>query len=1160
MKKLFFLVLIILQSNTFLFAQTSEADALYESALRKTDQQQFKEANTDFEKAAKLYAAQNAWQKYVSCQNGRGWNFVELGQTEEGIKVFDEAIKTGTAKLGQANTSVGMAYNNRAQAAMHLLHYDQAIADYKQTIAIWTPLLDKTNASLLYTRGNLAMAYDRKGEFELAIGIYQELVADFRQILGEQHPETANLYNAIGVAYAQQGKLAQALEQQEKALKIRQKVYGDNSNDVAKTYRNMGYACLEGSKTDKAIEYFDKALKIHQAVFGDNHRETAASYAGLASAYAEKPDYKQAENLMLKAVQIQMQTEGQSVPLAANMSKLGIIYAEQGDFQSGVLCLEKALQIDEAVIGTRNHPEIATDFLNIGVLHLRQDNHIRAAEYFAEAIKIQGFTLKADDVRLVNSYNLLGLVLLAETKYKEALELFEQSLVIVKKSYGENNLQTATCYHHIGGAYYGLKDYAKAQQYFEKSVQIKKGILGAKHLQLQNSYVNLGKSYIYNKQYSKALVSLEAAQACVRPVFGEKSERLASVYHEIAVVHLMQGKTAQALTQLQNGLRSSSETFNNPDIYTNPKAEQLAPTLDVLLLLSDKGQALETQYAATHKQQDLLAAFETYETAIALLSIMRNNYDTEYMRLYIGNAGSGLYEKALRTARGLQRITQNDDFLYRGMAVAEKSKAGTLLNAIQDANAVRFSGLPDSVQAQENRLKNAADYLQRQLSEHAADKEALDSVKLMRYGVALAEIRREYNYFLKNLEKNYPKYYALRYSNKTIDLKAIKHNLLKENEALIEYYVGKDSIYAFAATRTQIQSFVLPQENILAYDVGLLRKQIASEKALRLYPTFRYFTQTAHELYKTLLAPVEGLIAGKDLIIVADRELNQLPFEVLLTKEYTSNEQDYSRLDYLLKSHTVRYASSAAVLAELTARNERNAPNDYLAFAPVFAEGSGVGKVKEQTGIFRPLKTNENGVRGYLRNETIAPIPETATEVAAVEKIFTQQQGKTKVYTFGEAHETQLKGMDLDSYKYVHFATHGFCTDHNATDAAGIILSQEGNKYDDGVLYSGEVYGLRLNAKLVVLSACETGLGKEVNGEGLTGLATGFFHAGANGVVVSLWQVADQSTSELMISMFRKLSQQPNNAEALRAAKLKLIGQPQTASPFFWAAFILQGR
>lgn len=1160
MKKLFFLVLIIISNQTLLFGQSAEADALYESALRKTDQQQWQAANADFEKAAQLYAAQNAWQRYVACQNGRGWNFVELGQTEEGIKVFDEAIKTGTAKLGQANTSVGMAYNNRAQASMHLFRYDKAIADYKQTIAIWTPLLDKNNASLLYTRGNLAMAYDRKGDFAQAINQYTELVADYEQVFGKEHAETANLYNAIGVAYAQQSKLTEALAYQDKALKIRQKLYGEKSSQAAQTLRNMGYTCLEGSKTDKAIAYFGQALKIHQSIFGDNNHETAASYAGLASAYAEKPNYPEAEKLMLKAVQIQLQTEGQSVPLAANMSKLGIIYAEQGDFDNSVLCLEKALQIDEAVIGTRNHPEIATDYLNIGVLYLRKDNHIRAAEYFAEAIKIQAFTLTEEDTRLAYSYNLLGLVLLAEINYKDALQAFEKALKIMQKAYGENHIQTATCYHHIGGAYFGLKDYAKAQKYFEKAAQIKKGILGAKHLQLQNTYVNLGKAYIYNKQYDKALASLEAAQACIRPIFGEKSEKLASVYREMAQVYTKQNKNGQALVQLQNGLRSSSETFDNTDIYSNPKAEQLAPTLDVLLLLSDKGEALEAQYRASRKPQDLQAAFETYETGIALLSIMRNNYDTEYMRIYIGNAGSGLYEKALRTARSLQRITQNDDFLYRGMAVAEKSKAGTLLNAIQDANAVRFSGLPDSVQAQENRLKNAADFLQRQLSEHTAAQESLDSIKIMRYGVALAEIRREYNYFIKNLEKNYPKYYALRYSNKSIDLKAIKSNLLKENEALIEYYVGKDSIYAFAATRTQIQSFVLPQENILAYDVGLLRKQIASEKALRLYPTFRYFTQTAHELYQTLLAPVESLIAGKDLIIVADRELNQLPFEVLLTKEYTGSEQDYSRLDYLLKSHTVRYASSAAVLSELTARSERNAPNDYLAFAPVFAEGSGVGKVKEQTGIFRPLKTNENGVRGYLRNETIAPIPETAAEVAAVEKIFAQKQGKTNVYTFGQAHETQLKSLNLDSYQYLHFATHGFCSDQMATDAAGIIFSQEGNQYDDGVLYSGEVYGLRLNAKLVVLSACETGLGREVNGEGLTGLATGFFHAGANGVVVSLWQVADQSTSQLMISMFEKLSQQPNNAQALRAAKLQLIGQPQTASPFFWAAFILQGR
>lgn len=1162
--RLLFCLLVLFISAFHLNSKAQEtnnpqADALFEAAQQKSRASDYVAANLDYESAAKLYEKDKLWQRYIGCFNGKGWNLVLEGKFDEAINIFNDAIRIGTEKLGEKNTAVGMAYNNRATANMQMLRYEAAAADFNKTIDIWTPLLGADNQNVLFANGNLGMLYDRQGNFDAAIGVYNRILPTLTKTLGEDNPEVANLYNAIGVAYAQKGQTDKAIEYQDKALTIRKKNYGENSKDVAETYRNMGYACLEGSRPEKAISFFEKALQIHKQLYGENHQETARSYAGLASAYSDKPDYIKAESLMLKAIDIQLKKEGETTQLAINYSKLGIIYAESGNNNKAVLCFEKALTIDTKLLG-KNHPEVADDYTNLGTFYIRRNNHIKAAEYLAVALQIQIATLSTNDVRLAHTLTQLGLVFMDELKYKEAADLFDKGLQIRLKEFGEKNMRVAASYHNLGTAYYSLKEYDKAQDYFEKAADIKKSLLGAKHLELEGTYNNLGRTYGEHKKYDKALKYFELSRQTVLPVLGEKSVRMASVYRNMANVEMDKKDYKKAAEHLQKALISAIKPFNSNNIYDNPAATQLDYELEILRILNMKGECLEEIYKQSNQQKDVQAAFAIYQLAIEELIGLRASFDTEYMRIYIGNVGAGLYEKALRTARKLERITQNPTYLYQAMAIAEKSKAGTLLNAMQDANALKFAGLPPEIIEKENQLKNLCDYLSRQMNEHSAKNETLDSASLIKAGVQLVAAKQSYRSFLEQIEKDYPRYYALRYGVKNTDIQQIKAKILSPNDVLIEYFVGKDSIYAFAANTQIIRSFVVPQDELLNYEIGLLRKQIADEKALRLYPTFKNYTTTAYNLYDMLLAPFKDMIAGKNLIIIPDKVLNQLPFEVLLTEEVKDKNQDYSNLNYLIKSHNIKYCSSAAILAELGNSNKKEAPSDYIAFAPVFSEGSGIGKVRNNTGIFRPAPASETSTRGYMRSGTIAPIPETATEVNNIKTLFEQKQKKTAVHTFAEAHEDKLKGLDLTNYKFVHFATHGFCSDKSVSDASGIILSQEGNTNEDGVLYAGEVYGLQLNARLVVLSACETGLGKEVSGEGLMGLARGFFHAGASGVVVSLWQVADQSTSQLMTDFFSNTLNQKSNEEALRQAKLSMIKKPETASPFFWAPFILQGK
>jgi CHAT domain-containing protein len=199
----------------------------------------------------------------------------------------------------------------------------------------------------------------------------------------------------------------------------------------------------------------------------------------------------------------------------------------------------------------------------------------------------------------------------------------------------------------------------------------------------------------------------------------------------------------------------------------------------------------------------------------------------------------------------------------------------------------------------------------------------------------------------------------------------------------------------------------------------------------------------------------------------------------------------------------------------------------------------------------------ENKTRAFSKDgQYISPLPATEDEVLKIASLVQEKNHFAKYFLFQDAREEVIKSDELARYQYIHFATHGMINDTNP-ELSGLLLSQDSTGAEDGILYAGEIYGLKLNADLVTLSACETGLGRIVDGEGVMGLTRGWLYAGAKNIVVSLWKVADQSTSELMIYFYNELLEGASKPEALRKAKLKMLSQETYADPFYWAPFVL---
>jgi CHAT domain-containing protein len=292
--------------------------------------------------------------------------------------------------------------------------------------------------------------------------------------------------------------------------------------------------------------------------------------------------------------------------------------------------------------------------------------------------------------------------------------------------------------------------------------------------------------------------------------------------------------------------------------------------------------------------------------------------------------------------------------------------------------------------------------------------------------------------------------------------------------------------------------------------------------------------------YDMLIKPVADKIAGKDLLIVPGEALCYLPFELLIEND-----------KYLVENHRIRYAPSMTALHMLRLwQSQRGKPAQAL-----YAMGDPLYDVKgvASTLAVRDIQLRE-GRTGF------APLKHSGEEVRTIAKLLSAGDVWTgKGATESEVRQASASGK-LAQYRYVHFATHGILGEQPA-----LVLSLVGNDgerdeigVNDGFLRLGEVANLRLNADLVVLSACRTGQGRLHNGEGVSGLARAFMYAGTRGVLCSLWAVDDRETSNLMVAVYGQLKADKSAPDALRAAQLEMIkaGKP----PLYWAPFILIGE
>lgn len=767
--------------------------------------------------------------------------------------------------------------------------------------------------------------------------------------------------------------------------------------------------------------------------------------------------------------------------------------------------------------GQKNSAEIAACYNTQGLIEWINGNNEKALEYLSEALTIRKSIFGLKSTKVAALYNNIGLVY-SGIDESEATRYYENALEIYKNVYPSNHPTLAIAYSNLGQIYRKQQVYNTSLAEYEKALGIWEAIYpGMDHPNKAFVYSSIAQVYEDKKDFAPASDNAKSALDIYRNAYGEKHPNTAACYTMLGSIYSEQANYSLALFYFQQSLISNCNTFSNKDYQINPSVKEYFDGQLLLSTLSHKAITLHKREAEkTLRLKDLTLALSTYQSCDTLIDRLRQTRTGKNDKIALGAYSYQVYDGSVDLCLILsQNTTQKRKYLELAYYFIERSKATVLQESIAEAKAKNFAGIPDIEIKKEDQFKTTIAYLEQKMAKGISDDATMKSVSSQ-----LFEAKRNYETFIASLEKNYPAYYNLKYNIKPITIAYIQQQL-QETDCLLEYMVSDqmNTIHVACVTKKHFKIHSMPIE-------ATYEKYIAGMRNSIKFNNKKTFIETSASLYKQLIPKIPSGI--QHLIVIPDGKMSAIPFEALLNKSPSNDTVSYTQMNFLINKYAVSY-NYAGSLYERTVLKP-NSNNKVLLFAPV----------------------------DFSISSDLNSLPGTLDEVQSVEKIYKTYAG-ADTYTYAEASKSVLTSDSISTYSIIHLATHGV-VDEEQPELSCVYTS--GTTEENDRIYSGDMYNMHLNADLVALSACQTGLGKIAKGEGMIGLSRALFYAGADNIMVSLWKVSDQSTQVYMQYFYTNVEMKKNNsfAQSSREAKIKLLQSADFNNPYHWSAFILIGK
>jgi CHAT domain-containing protein/Tfp pilus assembly protein PilF len=910
--------------------------------------------------------------------------------------------------------------------------------------------------------------------------------------------------------------------------------------EQARTLYSIGEAQRSLGQFQDAIVNYDQAIQLQRSL-GDRRGE-AYSLNGVAYCNHTLGNLDVALHYYEESLR-NRESQNDLINVASSLNNIAGVYAVRGDPLRSLeyynRALEMRLSIDDRAGAARTRLGLAYVFQSVGESQ-------KALEAYELALPV----LRGSDLnREALALNGIGYCYASLGDTKSALEYYSEALPIQERT--GNHGERAGTLNNVGNAYVQVGEQRKALEYFEQALTAHAKI--SDEWRSAYTMINAGAAHVSLGEGDKANDYYVRALAILRRVGDRRGE-------------------ATALDSTARALAAQGRESDASRLY--------GQALSIWQAIKDRRGEAATRVGFARLERargNLLRADASMDNALKTLEDLRTDLSNQQLRASFFASVRDAYETAIDIKMQLGGREPSAAHVGSALQLSETARARILVDVLRRAGANITKGADSALLGRERYLRQELDAKGERLTQLLGSDKTRGQAgavenEIESLGASHVEVQ-------KQIKASSPGYAALMLPHSP-DLRQIQ-DLIDRDTLLLEYLLGDERSYLWAVTSSEMKAYQLPGRKEVESAVRGVYDLLAGESAGRSASTWSAnYAKAAARLSEILLEPVASQLGKKRLLVVPEGALQFLPFSAL--PEPASLRNGGRTPVPMVVKHEVIDLPSAGALAAL--RNEiaqrRRAEKTIAVLAnPVFdkddyrvkAPEAAVASNDKQTTVAVPESTAHakglSDLRRALRGVTpgvdesrLPPLPSSKDEADAIGKLV--PDGQALIATDFNANRAMATGSELSQYRIIHFATHALLnTEH--PELSGIVLSMvdERGQPQNGFLRLGDIYNLKLPAELVVLSACDTALGKDIKGEGLIGLTRGFMYAGAARVISSLWKVDDEASAELMRRFYQKMLKEAERpAAALRSAQVEMLNTRRWSSPRHWAGFILQGE
>jgi CHAT domain-containing protein/Flp pilus assembly protein TadD len=1093
---------------------------------------------------------------------------IDQGQYAAAIPLAERALAIRKKVLGNEHPAVAQSLNNLALLYKSQGRYSEVEPLYRQALEMYQRLLGKEHSFVATTLNNLALLYESQGRYSEAEPLFHQALEMNQRLLGLEHPLVAASLNNLALLYESQGRYSEAEPLFHQTLEMNQRLLGKEHPDVATSLNNLALLYESQGRYSEAEPLFHQALEMNQRLLGKEHPDVATSLNNLALLYESQGQYSEAEPLYHQALEMRKRLLGLEHPLvAASLNNLAYLYKSQGRYSEAEPLFHQTLEMYQRLLG-KEHPLVANSLNNLAGLYNRQGRYSEAEPLYHQALEMRKRLLGLEHPLVAASLNNLAVLYERQGRYSEAEPLFHQALEMNQRLLGKEHPLVAQSLNNLAGLYDRQGRYSEAEPLYRQALEMRKRLLGKEHSFVATTLNNLAGLYDTQGRYSEAELLYRQALEMRKRLLGKEHPLVAQSLNNLALLYGRQGRYSAAEPLFREALDMNQHLLGkeHPDV---------ADSLNNLAFLS------QAQGNLPHAVDLLSQGMDVEEHNLGiLLTVGSERQKQDYMATLSGSTDSTI---SLHT----QSAPNNPQAARLAFTTILRRK-GRILDAFTDNLQTLRQNLKPEDQASLDKL--TATYSQLAALQY----KGAGNTSLEEYRKQLADLEAQVNKLENDLSYRSVEF---RSASQPVTLEAVQP-LIPVNAALVELVLyepfnpkARKSDEEWGNPR--YAAYVLHRSGDLKWvDLGEAApiNQAVADFREALQNSSSDIQSVARALDAKLMQSIRKLLGNtRSILLSPDSQLNLIPFAALVDENN----------NYLIKNYSISYLTSGRDLLRLqTDAPSRQAP--VLLANPDYANPGNPQAVQ-----IASTKASTAGAttRGSDARRSVdfaqlkfAPLEGTKLEADAIAPLLPN----VTLLTQSQATENALKQLQAPSI--LHIATHGFflqdveCTPASDTRGdsfstpATIVPEYVGDRKlcrptprntenpllrsglalagfnprssgtQDGVLTALEAAGLNLyGTRLVVLSACETGLGNVANGEGVYGLRRAFVTAGAQSQLMSLWKVDDYGTSELMSLYYQRLKNGEGRSEALRQVQLEMMQAPAYQHPYYWASFIFSG-